>query len=68
MVLDVVDAVLQVTETFRQIHLQQVAQQILQVGAEVRRESNLRGDGVKMSFKRLDKAGAELTFPETIFS
>lgn len=41
--LDVVDAVLQVAVAFRQIDLQQVPQQVLQVGAEVRGESHLRG-------------------------
>ena len=40
-VLDVVDAALQVAETLRQIDLQQVAQQILQVRAEVRRKFHL---------------------------
>lgn len=41
--LDVVDAVLQVAVAFRQIDLQQVPQQVLQVGAEVGGESHLRG-------------------------
>lgn len=41
--LDVVDAVLQVAVTFGQIHLQQVSQQVLQVGAEVGGESYLEG-------------------------
>lgn len=39
--LDVIDSVLQVAVTFCQIHLQQVSQQILQVGAEVGGESHL---------------------------
>lgn len=43
--LDVVDAVLQVAVAFCQVHLQQVSEQILQVGAEVRRESHLRAGG-----------------------
>lgn len=37
----VIDSVLQVAITFGQIHLQQVSQQILQVGAEVGGESYL---------------------------
>lgn len=40
--LDVVDSVLQVAVALCQIHLQQVSQQILQVGAEVGGESHLR--------------------------
>lgn len=39
--LDVVHAVLQVAIAFCQIHLQQVSQQILQVGAEVGGEPHL---------------------------
>ena len=41
-VFDVVDAVAQVAVTFRQVDLQQVAQQILQIGAEMRRKSHLQ--------------------------
>lgn len=41
MALDVIDPVLQVAETFGEIHLQQVSQQILQVGAKVRGKSYL---------------------------
>lgn len=40
--LDVVNSVLQVAVAFCEINLQQVSQQILQVGAEVRGESHLR--------------------------
>lgn len=40
--LDVADAVLQVAVTFGQIYLQQVSQQVLQIGAEVGGESYLR--------------------------
>lgn len=43
--LDVVDAVLQVPEALGQVHLQQVPQEVLQVGAEVRREPYLCRQG-----------------------
>lgn len=51
MVFDVVDAVLQVAEALRQVHLEQIAQQILQIGAEVRRKSDLRGAPFAMQHK-----------------
>ena len=78
--LDVVDAVLQVAVTFGQIHLQQVSQQVLQVGAEVGRESYLeRRRNVVLelgsifhirstSCRNHLKAKDLLTFPDTIFS
>jgi len=40
-VFNVVDAVPQVAETFRQVDLEQVAEQIFQIGAEVRRKPHL---------------------------
>ncbi len=48
-VLDVVDAVLEVAVALGEVHLQQVLQQVLQVRAEVRREANLQwtGEAVK---------------------
>lgn len=45
MALDVVDAVLEVAKALRQVHLEQVTQQILQIRAEVRREADLREAG-----------------------
>lgn len=42
MVFDVVHAVLQVAKSFRQVNLQQVPQQILQVGAKVGGKSYLQ--------------------------
>ena len=41
MVLDVVDPVLQVAVPLRQVDLQEVPQEVLQVAAEVRGEANL---------------------------
>lgn len=41
MALDVIDAVLQVTEALRQVYLQQIPQQVLQVRAKMRGEANL---------------------------
>lgn len=40
-VLDIIDSVLEVPEAFGEVHLQQVPQQILQVGAEVGWEPHL---------------------------
>ena len=42
MILDVVDAVLEVPVPLREVHLQQVLQEVLQLGGEVRGKSNLR--------------------------
>ena len=41
MPLDVVDAVLAVAVALGQVNLEQVAEEVLQVGAEVRREPDL---------------------------
>ena len=41
-ILDVVDAVLEVPVPLREVHLQQVLQEVLQLGGEVRGKSNLR--------------------------
>lgn len=74
--LDVVDSVLQVAVAFGQVHLQQVPQQVLQVGAEVGRESNLeRGRSAQWNLACVHatrdahpKSKRPPTFPETIFS
>lgn len=42
MIFYVVHTILQVAESLRQVYLEQVSEQILQVGAEVRRESYLQ--------------------------
>lgn len=42
MIFDVIHAVLQVAKPLRQVHLEQVPQQILQVGAKVRGKSYLQ--------------------------
>ena len=52
--LDVVDSVLQVAVTFRQIHLQQVSQQILQVRAEVGGEPHLGSTHICFSLLPVD--------------
>lgn len=44
-VLDIVDPILEIPEAFGEVHLQQVPQQILQVGAEVGWEPYLERGG-----------------------
>ena len=51
--LDVGDAVLEVAVPLGQVHLEQVAQQVLQVAAEVGREANLVRISAKQNKKRI---------------
>ena len=52
MVFDVEYGVLQVSEAFGKVHLQQVAQQVLQVRRKVSWESDL--ENIKVNFQRID--------------
>lgn len=58
-ILDIIDAVLQVAVPLGQVHLQQVPQQVLQVGREVTGEPHLRrralSDETVGSFTRVAK-------------
>lgn len=53
MALDVVDAVFQVAIPLGQVDLQQIAQDVLQVGAEVRREPQSAADDLLVDLDRL---------------
>lgn len=52
MIFDVIDTVLQVAESFGQVYLEQVSQQILQVGAKVGGESYLQDKKTKIRNQR----------------
>lgn len=54
MILDVVHPILQVAVTFGQVNLQQVPQQVLQIGAEVGWESHLENTGDIYAIQRED--------------